>query len=165
MMSREELIQELLTDAVTGLANRRAYNEADHKAYQAVIDVDGLKWVNDYFGHPAGDAMLCAVAAALRAARVEAYRVSGDEFVCQFDTEAEAEELLAKVAHRLQEATFNFPAENRRVRSCRGIGISYGIARSLVRAEFALIEAKEHRQAMGRRSPRGEKPPQLVEVV
>jgi diguanylate cyclase (GGDEF)-like protein len=164
-MSRAELIRELMTDAVTGLPNRRAYEETDRKAYQALLDLDSLKWVNDNFGHAAGDAMLCTVAAALRAAAIEAYRIGGDELCCQFDTNAEGEARLAKVSQWLQNATFSFQVADGTVRSCRGIGISYGVARSLVGAELAQMKAKQHRQATGLRSPRGERPPQLVEVV
>jgi diguanylate cyclase (GGDEF)-like protein len=49
------------------------------------VDVDGLKHVNDTKGHLAGDALLIAVAEALRA-RLRSYdlimRFGGDEFVC-----------------------------------------------------------------------------------
>jgi diguanylate cyclase (GGDEF)-like protein len=51
----------------------------------AFLDVDGLKQVNDLFGHAAGDRLLVAVAAALRG-QVRPYdaiiRWGGDEFVC-----------------------------------------------------------------------------------
>lgn len=51
----------------------------------AFIDVDGLKAVNDAGGHAAGDALLVAVADALRAC-LRSYdlivRVGGDEFIC-----------------------------------------------------------------------------------
>lgn len=51
----------------------------------AYLDVDGLKQVNDEQGHAAGDALLKAVAEAIRS-RLRSYdpvvRVGGDEFVC-----------------------------------------------------------------------------------
>ena len=64
-------------DQLTGLANRRAFDEMldEHVARAArsgqpvgllVIDLDGLK-INDGGGHTAGDAALCAAADALRA--------------------------------------------------------------------------------------------------
>ncbi|MEO7836116.1 MAG: Ig-like domain repeat protein, partial [Acidimicrobiales bacterium] len=49
-----------------------------------MIDLDGLKVINDQQGHAAGDRALCALAKALRAglrAEDSAYRLGGDEFV------------------------------------------------------------------------------------
>ncbi len=84
---------EALIDPLTGLANRRAF-DADLAAalgdrrrtgglLLAMVDVDGLKAVNDTFGHSGGDEALQAIAAALRS-RVRAddrvYRLGGDEF-------------------------------------------------------------------------------------
>jgi diguanylate cyclase (GGDEF)-like protein len=57
----------------------------DERLVVAFIDVDGLKAVNDAGGHAAGDALLVAVADALRAC-LRSYdlivRVGGDEFIC-----------------------------------------------------------------------------------
>jgi diguanylate cyclase (GGDEF)-like protein len=84
-----------LTDPLTGCANRRAL-EADLERSIAsarrtgldisiaVIDLDGLKGINDTHGHAAGDATLRALAQSLAEAvrRTDAvYRVGGDEFV------------------------------------------------------------------------------------
>lgn len=86
------------TDALTGLANRRAFDErlADalaHAARQreplalAILDLDDFKRINDRFGHPVGDAVLQAAAAvlrgALRASDLVA-RYGGEEFVVAF---------------------------------------------------------------------------------
>ena len=53
----------------------------------ALVDVDGLRSINDRDGREAGDAMLRSVAAALRA-HLRSYdpivRVGGDEFLCAF---------------------------------------------------------------------------------
>lgn len=81
-------------DALTGLANRLAWEEAvelaetrrrelGEPATVVTLDVDRLKLVNDTYGHAAGDAMLRAIAEALRGAVREgdvAARVGGDEF-------------------------------------------------------------------------------------
>ncbi|MHB8959407.1 MAG: GGDEF domain-containing protein [Candidatus Limnocylindrales bacterium] len=86
-------VTESRTDPLTGLANRRAFEE-DLRARLAVAgpggvgllyaDLDNLKVVNDDRGHDAGDRMLRAVgdafAACLRA-RERVYRIGGDEFV------------------------------------------------------------------------------------
>jgi diguanylate cyclase (GGDEF)-like protein len=55
----------------------------------AMIDVDGLKTINDSFGHAAGDAVLQAAARALRERCGEGgtvYRIGGDEFACIWET-------------------------------------------------------------------------------
>ena len=84
-----------LVDPLTGCANRRALDEDLQRAVAganrsgldvsvAVIDLDGLKRINDSGGHAAGDACLCELARALRSALRETdqvYRVGGDEFV------------------------------------------------------------------------------------
>jgi len=91
----ERLQQQAFVDALTGLLNRRALErdlrrEAGRAARHnrrfslMVIDLDGLKRVNDTEGHAAGDSYLKALAQALRnALRIgdTAYRIGGDEFV------------------------------------------------------------------------------------
>jgi diguanylate cyclase (GGDEF)-like protein len=163
-MTREELILELFTDPLTGLPNRRAYDAAVPKAYQAVLDLDSLKWTNDHLGHQIGDSLLRAVADALVDAAVEAYRVSGDEFVCQFESKIEAHEKLAQVQAGLQRATFSASGTDHQLRSYQGIGITYGIGASGIEADDRLREMKVHRQRTGRRAARGERPRYLLEV-
>ena len=81
-----------VTDALTGLANRRALmadleNAVSASPPQAMVlalyDLDGFKAHNDSFGHPAGDDLLRRLGGKLSAA-VEpfgcAYRLGGDEF-------------------------------------------------------------------------------------
>lgn len=82
------------TDPLTGLPNRRAFDldlaressraqRHGRRLSLAIIDVDGLKRINDRHGHTAGDSHLRAVAHALRSSlRLEdvAYRIGGDEF-------------------------------------------------------------------------------------
>src|SRR4051812_17613928 len=81
-------------DALTGLQNRRAFDEEADAAVQAahatgrtlsvvVADLDGFKRVNDAYGHLAGDECLRAVGAAIGNAVRDAdrcYRWGGDEF-------------------------------------------------------------------------------------
>jgi diguanylate cyclase (GGDEF)-like protein len=81
-----------VTDALTGLANRRrlmadleaAVSASPPQAMVlALFDLDGFKAYNDGYGHPAGDDLLRRLGSAL-AASVEpygrAYRLGGDEF-------------------------------------------------------------------------------------
>lgn len=82
-----------LTDSLTGLANRRAFDErvrdAAGTAFSvAMLDLDGLKRTNDTRGHAAGDTLLRVFAAALRAQAprdVQAFRLGGDEMALVMD--------------------------------------------------------------------------------
>ena len=83
-------------DSLTGLANRRALDERLEAALERaeitgrpvsllVFDIDGMKEVNDRFGHDTGDEALVAVADGLRNAVADvegalAFRLGGDEF-------------------------------------------------------------------------------------
>src|SRR5690606_14913793 len=79
-MDIEELRRLALTSHLTGLPNRRAYDEAERLPAQASIDVDSLKWINDNLGHESGDVLLKLVAQALQEELgQEVYHVSGDE--------------------------------------------------------------------------------------
>ena len=82
-------------DALTGLDNRRAGIETLRRIYSeskaagqpltvCFADIDGLKYINDTYGHGAGDSMIQAVADVLRnhVARIGTVcRLGGDEFV------------------------------------------------------------------------------------
>ncbi|MEF2278800.1 diguanylate cyclase [Deinococcus sp. YIM 134068] len=102
-----------LTDPLTGLGNRRALDEAlDEAGHQhaeagegyvlAVVDLDGMKRVNDERGHASGDDLLRAFADALRTHGVRAYRPGGDEYtllhVAPPDRRAARQALVALVA-------------------------------------------------------------------
>ena len=86
--SMARLAEVAATDPLTGLRNRREFDRLlatipRQRFAICAIDVDGLKHVNDEFGHEAGDALLRAVSltlsSSLRGWDVVA-RVGGDEF-------------------------------------------------------------------------------------
>jgi diguanylate cyclase (GGDEF)-like protein len=102
-----------LSDPLTGAVNRRgaaatidALTQAhDGRVFGLVfIDLDGFKKINDAYGHAAGDAILRAVAARLRAELREAdevCRLGGDEFLCIISPPTTREQLRG-VAERLR---------------------------------------------------------------
>lgn len=106
------------TDALTGLQNRRAFDESlareagrsqrEQKPLVALLlDVDHFKTVNDDFGHPVGDAVLAGIGAVL-AKSLRPYdvaaRYGGEEFVAllpgasMVDGRAVAERIRAAIA-------------------------------------------------------------------
>src|SRR5215471_281139 len=91
-MSVEEMRRELLTSQVTGLPNRRAFDEAGPAPATAMADMDGLKALNK-FGYEVGNAVLLAMAHALRRVGLETYHDKGDEFLCRG---ADMDELVVK---------------------------------------------------------------------
>ena len=86
------------TDGLTGLGNRRGFdNEADmimerggiSETIVVMMDVNGLKQVNDTYGHEAGDALLISAANVMKDAFSEygsVYRTGGDEFIALLNT-------------------------------------------------------------------------------
>jgi diguanylate cyclase (GGDEF)-like protein len=84
--------RDALTDALTGLGNRRALmDDLEVEAGLAtesrpsglvLLDLDGFKQYNDRFGHPMGDALLAQLGQRLAEAfpHDRAYRLGGDEF-------------------------------------------------------------------------------------
>ena len=107
-----EVRREARTDELTGVANRRAFNERLERALRRrdpdrplallIVDLDDFKDVNDTLGHHHGDELLSLVAPrleiALRAEDLLA-RIGGDEFAVLLDG-ANAD-LAAMVAERL----------------------------------------------------------------
>ncbi|MBU4215370.1 MAG: diguanylate cyclase [Actinobacteria bacterium] len=93
--ARHELAEQAVSDALTGLRNRRFYVERGQQLIDqareeglsvvaAMVDIDHFKVVNDTFGHPAGDRVLARVAAQVqRRARLRdaQVRFGGEEFL------------------------------------------------------------------------------------
>ena len=115
----EELNNLYIHDALTGLLNRRGYENATREMYNKSIethksmvvfsiDMDNLKIVNDQFGHAQGDLALKTIANAMEYAASEGTmcaRIGGDEvsaFGLDYEQE-EAEEFLRRFHEYLAE--------------------------------------------------------------
>ncbi|WP_054285441.1 putative bifunctional diguanylate cyclase/phosphodiesterase [Gulbenkiania mobilis] len=114
-----ELIHLSNRDALTGLPNRRAFENRMQELTAlgvpvtvAFVDLDGFKPVNDSLGHQVGDEVLTEVArrlAALEYPNLMPARIGGDEFVLlvtgEFDRTVllrEADSLIARVREPIQ---------------------------------------------------------------
>ena len=106
---------EAMTDALTGMGNRRALAvelerllpEADDARPLVLVLLDGFKHYNDTFGHPAGDALLARLGENLAnylQGRGHAFRMGGDEFCALFSPGEEiADPIIAGAATALSE--------------------------------------------------------------
>ena len=110
----DELRDIAARDPMTQLLNRRGLTDALQQyfnsrkavpAYLLILDVDHFKRVNDTYGHPIGDALLCQVAKVLRSTVRRgdlASRIGGEEFVAVC-LDIDAPEVL-QLAERLRAA-------------------------------------------------------------
>ncbi len=149
-------------DALTGLPNRLLLHDRLTAAIAAAeaggpavavcfLDVDGLKSINDLFGHKAGDRVLTTTAARLTASAGPAdtvCRYGGDEFVVVlggFATRAEARRRAAALAQAVR-GPLTFGAHRVRVAASLGLAVfpDHGAtAESLIaNADVAMYAAK-----------------------
>ena len=149
------------TDPLTGLLNRRALAEQvaavpDREERRGELlavlycDLDGLKLINDRYGHHVGDTVLQAVASrmsgAVRAGDLVA-RVGGDEFVLilnEVRDDAAAIAIAEKVAERVSRELL---IDGNVVLPTLSIGVAMaadavGLDRALERADKALYDQK-----------------------
>lgn len=126
----EDLRQQSLTDALTGLPNRLAFQnelkaleESDYRSLTVFsLDVNGLKAANDQMGHGVGDKLLCCAAECIRRVfggedGMSAFRFGGDEFAALWKDRDAAE--IARALEAFEKAQ----AE-------QGVSVSVGWAHS-----------------------------------
>ena len=148
-LTREEMRRELLTSEVTGLPNRRAFEEAGPAPAVAMCDADGLKALNDTYGYAAGDALLAVNALAFKEAGLEAYHVQGDEFLCSGSDIKELQAGLERARRILRNNVITVACRDGGTLRFSGADFSYGTGRDLAEAELRLKKEKAWRKAQG----------------
>ncbi len=168
MRQRDEAIARLaaisVTDPLTGLANRRGFEEralpalaAARRAGQPVslvmLDLDRFKAINDGFGHPAGDDVLRGTAQALLASlRAEdvAGRLGGEEFAVLLpNTDPPGAAQFAERFRARLRAAVRHPDPARAVTASAGVaglGVASpaeALAAAIAAADVALYAAKQ----------------------
>jgi len=123
-LANEELLRLSLTDPLTGLANRRVFNQTLEKEFARLrrsgapislimLDVDHFKALNDSEGHQRGDDYLVALGAALHgAARRQidvAARCGGEEFALILPATDAADALRIAEEVRIRVMRLNLP--------------------------------------------------------
>lgn len=158
----ESHAHEARTDALTGIANRRALDDAMKRQWQklkeephqadslVLFDVDKFKKFNDTHGHLAGDEVLRQVAKTLKACagRGEmAARYGGEEFALLLrGTQVEQAQLRAdKCRQAIEAMTVDFEGKSLRVTASAGVAQllpSEDISDWIKRSDAGLYEAK-----------------------
>jgi diguanylate cyclase (GGDEF)-like protein len=159
----EQLIYLAERDSLTGLFNRRRLQEElsrllaiaeRHNTKGALIffDLDEFKYVNDTFGHRAGDTMLIRIAGEVGALvrRNEILsRLGGDEFALLMPdaTEQDAEALAERVVRAISQIPFRFEGQNFRLTTSLGIALypehTLNTEELISHADAAMYQAKE----------------------
>ena len=139
---RETLIHNSRTDQLTGLNNRRAYEE-DILKYDTepmeddfvyiCFDVNGLKRVNDTLGHASGDELITGACECMKKVFEEygnLYRTGGDEFIFIGRLD---EEQLDKEIRSFDEAVANWSGK-----LITNISVSYGVVTKKENAQNSI---------------------------
>jgi diguanylate cyclase (GGDEF)-like protein len=164
---QEDMATLALRDPLTGLANRRLFGElldADLARTQrdglplavAFLDLDGLKNVNDIYGHNAGDHVLRETARRLRKVLRGAdtvARIGGDEFVIAYaPNDANSFNLIPRIDRALAEPIAISDAISVLCPASIGVAdtskVGYASAALLAAADKAMYDTKRARQVI-----------------
>ncbi|MCO6418536.1 GGDEF domain-containing protein [Siccirubricoccus sp. KC 17139] len=164
-----EARREATTDVLTGLPNRRAFEEhLRHAAAEATVqghslclliaDIDRFKLINDTWGHPVGDAVLRRVAQTIQACLGEgaaaaplAARMGGEEFAALLPHASlgAAQQAAERIRQAVSEKSFSLRSTGK---DLGVVTISIGVAAYqpgeplpclVERADVALYQAKQ----------------------
>lgn len=159
----EQLIYLAERDSLTGLYNRHRFQEElarmiawveRHNTHGALLffDLDEFKYVNDTFGHRAGDAMLIRVAGEVSTLirRSEIFsRLGGDEFaiLAPNASENDARILAERIVRAISQIPFRYEGQNLRLTTSLGIALYPKHASTseelIAHADAAMYQAKE----------------------
>ncbi|MCU1411826.1 MAG: hypothetical protein JWR04_2533 [Rhodoglobus sp.] len=156
VIARIELTNQLhraaMLDEITGLPNRRLFEEQVQRSSQsdelvgvAFIDLDGFKAVNDTLGHDVGDRVLREVAVRIQSVvreRDSVARFGGDEFVAVWTVPDEDAARL--IAERIREAVarpYDLPVD---LPISASIGLAISRAHAAPEAADRLVRVADH---------------------
>jgi len=151
-----------LVDPLTGLGNRRAFMDRAQRMFDRhghdaspvallAFDLDRFKRINDTFGHPTGDQVLCVFAdvlsSVLRSSNIVA-RIGGEEFVAVVP--GASDEAAVAIASRIANAFQNAAQflDGQKIEATVSVGVASNggrmcnVADVLASADDALYQAK-----------------------
>lgn len=139
-------------DVMTACGNRAAFEnrlrssienrKSNERVYLAIVDVNGLKYINDTRGHLAGDAIIKGAASCLREAFAgigEVFRIGGDEFAVML---LNCEESARELQNRLDVCVKNYNKEHE-----NPLSLACGIAKAREDGETGTIIEELYREA------------------
>ena len=157
-------IERLAThDGLTGLPNRVSLQKALEAAFAdgekgsvALLDVDHFKYINDNFGHRAGDQLLVAIGGLLKdmvkEENVQVYRLGGDEFALHLPDalRGDASHIGERALTALRHYKFPVPGQGCLSTLTGSIGVAtypfHGadVATLLSNVDIAMYQAKDN---------------------
>lgn len=160
VQQREQLVLLAERDSLTGLYNRRRFEEelarffkddSDHRGAVLLFDLDEFKYVNDTFGHLAGDAMLLRVAGETKALMRDndvLCRLGGDEFAVFLPhaTQVSALALAERIVRAVARTAVEIQGQTVRLTTSLGVATcpenSQGAEDLISHADMAMYQAK-----------------------
>ncbi len=159
----EEVKDLAYADELTGLINRRKFNEIleenlsrsrerKSKLGVLILDLDRFKIINDRYGHDAGDKVICQFGQRIQnAADASAItcRMSGDEFAVMVKDVSEQQQLITICDKIIKEMKQPFLYEGKEIHATASIGATLvdgfedDELQALKRADYALLSSKE----------------------
>lgn len=156
-----ELHRMAYKDSLTGLSNRRSFEETTTTLLERMregdtlalmlIDVDNFKWINDTLGHAAGDAALIELSRRIEDnsrlremiahTQMGAARIGGDEFIAIYRLDADSS--IEPVAARILDA-LTAPIEFEQQGYVPGVSIGVALAPLHGRDIDSLLRAADH---------------------
>ena len=156
--ANQELQQLATTDELTGVANRRQFEQVLTQEWQRLAreqtplslilcDIDCFKAYNDTYGHPAGDVCLQRVSQVINQAIQRSTdlvaRYGGEEFVVILPSTNEQGALLVAQKIRAQLAALNLTHRSTFVPNCEQITLSIGTATRIPLLEHSAVTLVE----------------------
>lgn len=157
--SHEQLNYQLHTDELTKLPNRLALSEKvleQNIISLVLINIDGFKEINDFYGVQTGDKVLCDFADLLKklinTRHYELFRLSGDEFAIAISYEHSRDTIVTFVSKMLSKiSSYDFyDISNKRkvnLTATAGLALRAQSSSAFVNADIALKTAKKQKRS------------------
>ncbi|NQY94371.1 MAG: EAL domain-containing protein, partial [Campylobacteraceae bacterium] len=148
----KELLKQLHTDSLTGLANRIALREDLEKCNNPIVtifDIDEFKGINDLYGIDVGNTVLIKIAniiSELSGEHIKVYRTGSDEFITLQDEKVfmhEYEKKIKNIIAQINAQSLFLKKHDISVYVDVTVGIAHDYKNCLEKADIALRQAQE----------------------